>query len=90
MSDQIKLDPTTLLTTVADTQTAISGIDVNLDEWTSLGEKSSALEAFATQYVELESAMALFQQLLQKDMTSIAQIGDEFVREDYNLAKLWK
>ena len=89
MSDKISVDSVELIKATSDSQTAIGGLNVAIEEWTSQGEKSIALEAFSQQFVELEKAMELYQKLLNQDVESIRKLGLEMFMTDFKISRLW-
>ena len=90
MDGKIQVNATELLGSATQVQNVVDGIDVKLDTWTSQGEQSISLEAYAQQFYELEKAVQLFCTLLTKDMDSVNAIGREFFVTDNKLAKLWE
>ena len=90
MSKLIQMDSIEFISATYQARAAAYGIDGNLDTWTSQGEKSTALEAFAEQYVEMEKTMKLFKSLLQADLQTMNDIGEKFLLADLNLTALWK
>lgn len=90
MAGEIRVNSAELVQAVTNSQTAIAGMNVSLEQWENQGEKSISLEAFAQQYVELEKTMQLYQKLLEQDIETIRKIGVEFFLSDYKLAQLWK
>ena len=90
MAGLIQLDSVEYISATTLASVAADNLNVNLDTWSSLGESSIALEAFAQQYVEMEKTMKLFQTLLQQDVKSMADIGQELLLADLKLATLWK
>lgn len=89
MSKEISVNSFELVSATTNSQSAINGINVNLDEWTNQGEESISLEAFSEQFVELEKTMQLYQKLLSQDVESIRKIGVEFLLSDLRLKMLW-
>lgn len=90
MADNISLNSMELLSAVAGANAAAEAINTTLDEWSSQGEKSAALEAFAEKFYELERTMAIYQKLLNKDIKSVQDIASEFFIADHKLAKMWR
>lgn len=89
MAKLIKSDTTQLIYTVARAQLAGESLDTKLDCWTSQGEQSVALEAYAEQFVALERAMKQLQDLIAKDAADVTKAAVEMMVADLNLAKLW-
>ena len=76
----------------AATQAQVAGfsLDTALDTWTPQGESSIALDAFAQQFVELERAIGLLQDMVYKDSSDVAKAATKMFLSDMNLAQLWK
>lgn len=89
MDKPIQMDSVEYASATAMIQTSADGLSVDLESWSSQGEISSALEAFAQQYLELEKAMKLFQTLLNQDVNTLNAIGRKFLEVDMNVAKQW-
>lgn len=89
MNEQIQMNSVEYMAATGMVQTSADGISVDLETWSSQGESSSALEAFAQQYLELEKTMKLFQTLLHQDVKTMNSIGLKFLVTDLNIAKLW-
>lgn len=90
MAKDIKLNSAQIMFTVMKARLAGAALDTALDTWTSLGESSVALEAYAQQFVELERAIGLFQDLVYQDMTDVSRANTQMFLSDLNLAQLWK
>ena len=56
----------------------------------SQGERSSVFEEYLEQYAQLQSIMLSYQQLIEKDIDAISDIGDNILKVDKLLANLWK
>lgn len=69
---------------------AANQINTVFEEWESQGEKSSVFEEYLEQYAQLQSIMLSYQQLIEKDIDAISDIGDNILKVDKLLANLWK
>lgn len=90
MMKQISVNSLELMQATDYAQLAVNGINTALEEWSSQGEISESLEAFAEQFYELERTLNLYQKLLRQDLSTIKNIGMEFFLTDYKLTKLWR
>ena len=90
MAKNIKVDSLELMFAVAQMKLAGAALDTTLDTWTSQGENSVALEAYAQQYVELERTMKLLEDLVQQDANDVAKASAAMFLSEMNLAQLWK
>lgn len=69
---------------------AANQINTVFEGWESQGEKSSVFEEYLEQYAQLQSIMLSYQQLIEKDIDAISDIGDNILKVDKLLANLWK
>jgi len=90
MAKDIKVNSLQIMNAAAQAKLAGFSLDTALDTWTSLGESSIALEAFAQQFVELERTIGLLQDMVYVDSTDVSKAAVEMFLSDMNLARLWK
>jgi len=77
MAKDIKVDSMQIMFSAAQVQMAGVSLDTALDSWSSLGESSIALEAFAQQFVELERAIGLLQAMVFKDSADVTKAATQ-------------
>lgn len=90
MAKDIKVNSLQIMHAAAQVQVAGLSLDTALDTWTSQGENSIALEAFARQFLELERTIGLLQDMVYKDSADVTKAAGEMFLSDLNLARLWK
>ena len=69
---------------------AANQLNTAFEGWESLGERSSVFEEYLEQYAQIQSIMLSYQQLIEKDIDAISDIGDNILKVDKLLANLWK
>lgn len=69
---------------------AASMISTDKDTWTSQGEVSAALAAFAKEYSALQKVISDYQALLNKDLDAMSKVQQEVILTDLKLTSLWK
>ena len=65
-------------------------IDSTCDIWASKGEMSSPFDTLALQYQQLGHIMQDYQALIQKNVDSLNEIGEQLIQMDQNLTNTWK
>ena len=65
-------------------------ISSSIREWESTGEKSKAIDAYITAYLNIQYVMKSYKELVKKDIEAIKKVGEEMVKTDAAVAGLWK
>lgn len=90
MAKDIKVDSLQIMHAAIQARVAGLSLDTALDTWTSQGESSIALEAFAQQFLELERTIGLLQDMVYKDAEDVSKAAVEMFLSDMNLARRWQ
>lgn len=90
MAKDIKVDSLELMFAVAQMKLAGAALDTALDTWSSQGESSVALNAYAQQFLELERVMQLLQDLVDQDANDVSKASAAMFFSEMKLAQLWK
>lgn len=90
MAKDIEVNSLQIMHAAIQAQVAGFSLDTALDTWTSQGESSIALEAFAQQFLELERTIGLLQDMIYKDSADVSKAAVEMFLSDMNLARRWQ
>ena len=90
MAKNILVNSIHISSTVSQAKIAAGLIDTNKELWSSQGESSVALTAFADQFAALQDVISLYQELLQRDLDAASKVCSELIASDLNLSAIWK
>ncbi len=74
---------------VLSTANAALSLDDKQDVWVSMGEKSKTLEAFAKQFLQLESIIKMYGKLVHNNVNTIRDVGMEMNKMDVEIRNIW-
>lgn len=90
MMKMIGINEVTFVGALASMRRAANQINTTTEGWDSMGEKSTVFEEYLEQYAQLQAVMLSYQQLIEKDIDAISDIGDNLLKVDKLLANMWK
>lgn len=67
-----------------------SAINTKIEQWTSMGESSIAMQVYVDEFLKLQNIMSCYQQLIFKDVTAVNSIGISINDMDTKMVKLWE
>ena len=89
MPGMVSMKQSVFVCAVVTARTAATRVDAALDTWSTMGEKSAVIDAYADEYLNLENILKNYREMTLDGVDSIGRIGMKIMEMDKRLSAIW-